>query len=113
MRSADLLGAVVLDAGGGKVGIVHDLHLERSSEAFGSGQPAYRISALECGPAGYAHRLGYGHRDLAGPWPLNLLFARMVRRSRLVEWEQIDQIGDRRIRLSVDASSLRPVSAER
>jgi hypothetical protein len=107
VRAVDLLGATVYDNAGTKVGVVHDVYLQRGGRVVaGSGQPAYRIAALECGPGGFAHRLGYGHRDLAGPWPLNEILAKMVRRSRLVRWEQIAAIAGRRIDLSLSRDAV-------
>ncbi|HEY1488941.1 MAG TPA: PRC-barrel domain-containing protein [Micromonosporaceae bacterium] len=113
MRAVDLLGATVIDTDGVEVGIVHDLYLHRGGPAVhDSGQPAYRIAALECGPAGFAHRLGYGHRDLAGPWPINTVLGRMVHRSRLVDWDHIATINNRRIVLDVPADALPHVGDE-
>lgn len=108
MRATDLLGAAVYDNAGHEVGSVRDLRFEARGRAVtDSGQPAYRLTEIECGAVGLAHRLGYGHRDLAGPWPLDRILARLARRSLLVRWEQIRSIEGARIDLNVAAEQLR------
>ena len=108
MRATDLLGMAVYDNAGNEVGSVRDLRFEaRGGAVAGSGQPAYRLIEIECGAVGLAHRLGYGHRDLAGPWTLDRVLARLARRSLLVRWEQIRSIGGARIDLNVAAGQLR------
>jgi hypothetical protein len=108
MRAVDLLGATVYDSDGVELGHVHDLHFEAGGRVVtDSGRPAYRLTEIECGPIGMAHRLGYGHRDLAGPWPLDRILARLASRSLMVHWSQIAGIDGRRIELSVPASQVR------
>jgi hypothetical protein len=113
MKATDLLGAQVYDSAGRHLGAVRDLHIRRGGrQVTDSGQPAYRLTGLECGPAGIAHRLGYGHRDLAGPRPLAGLLARFVRRAKLVAWDQIADLDGARITLTVTADELSPVGRE-
>ena len=113
MRATDLLGRPVYTRDGTRLGAVHDLHVSKDGEPVGdSGTPAYRVTALECGPVGVAHRLGYGHRDLAGPWPLHLLLGKLTRNSWLVEWEHIAAISDGEIRLGVDTDRLRHIGGQ-
>jgi hypothetical protein len=108
MRAVDLLGATVYDVDGQAVGTVHDLHFEAGGRAVpGSGRPAYRLTALECGPVGLAHRLGYGHQKLAGPWPMPALLRQLARRSLLVNWSDIARINGSRIDLTVRRADLR------
>jgi hypothetical protein len=100
MRGTELLGATVYDSDGRSVGAVRDLRLAMGGAAVqDSGRPAYRLVALECGPAGVAHRLGYGRRPLSGPWPLTVLVRAMIRRSVLVDWADVVSIHGGRIEI--------------
>jgi hypothetical protein len=97
MRATQLLGATVYDRDGVAIGAVRDLRLTAGGPAVpGSGRPAYRLSALECGPVGVAHRLGYGRRLMNGPWPLTVLLRLLIRHSVLVDWADVVGVdGDR------------------
>jgi hypothetical protein len=108
MRATDLLGATVYDIDGQAVGAVRDLHFDAGGRAVpDSGRPAYRLTALECGPVGVAHRLGYGRRTMAGPWPIPALVRRLARRSVVVNWADIARINGSRIDLTVRRADLR------
>ena len=108
MRAVDLIGASVFDRTGQKVGKVHDLRFEAGGRRVtDSGQPPYRLREIECGSAGIAHRFGFGHRDVAGPWPIDRILARLARRSLLVQWDQIASITSGRVDLTADAADLR------
>jgi hypothetical protein len=110
MKAVELIGVAVYDSDGAPVGAVRDLFFEAGGVAvLDSGRPAYRLRALECGPVGLAHRLGYGHRQITGPWPLPALMRRLVRDSVLVDWEQIATLGAARIDLAVRRDQLRRV----
>jgi len=98
MRATDLLGSTVFDSDGEPVGAVRDLRLTAGGRIVAdSGQPAYRVSALECGPIGIAHRLGYGQRQIKGPWPLTVLLRWMIRRSVLIDWADVIGVHEGRI----------------
>jgi hypothetical protein len=113
MRAVDLLGSAVHDSSGRHVGNVRDLRFEAGGRVVtDSGRPAFRLTELECGPVGIAHRLGFGHRDMAGPWPLDRILARLARRSLLVRWDQIAAIDGNRIELAVPADALRRLGDE-
>jgi hypothetical protein len=113
MRASDLLGVQVYDRDGVHIGAIRDLHLEAESAPVGdSGRPAYRVTAVECGPIGIAHRLGYGHRAVNGPWPLDVLLARATTHSWMVGWHQIATLDMKRITLGVDITQLRHVGAD-
>ncbi|WP_297601301.1 PRC-barrel domain-containing protein [Mycobacterium sp.] len=108
MRVTDLLGMTVYDRSGQHVGAVRDLHFEAGGPVVpDSGQPAYRLIEIECGAVGMAHRLGYSHRDLTGPWPLNRILARLARGSLFARWDQIASLHGDRIELAVPAAELR------
>lgn len=98
MRATDLIGATVYDSDGQAVGPVRDLRLRVGGPPVpDSGRPAYRLVSLQCGPAGAAHRLGYGHRPMNGPWPLTVIMRSLLRRSVLVDWTDIVRINGNRI----------------
>jgi PRC-barrel domain len=108
MRATDLLGAAVYDNSGRKVGNVRDLRVEAGGPgAPGSGEPAYRLTEIEFGPVGIAHRLGYGHRSIKGPWLFERMLARLAQRSLVARWDQLERVGEGRIDLSVPESQLR------
>lgn len=113
MRAAELVGCTVYDVDGQRVGTVHDLHFEAGGAPLpDSGEPAYRLTCLECGGAGVGHRFGYGRRDMAGPWPLVGVFRRLARRSLMVDWSDITRLDTRRIDIGRRRDELRPVSEE-
>jgi hypothetical protein len=113
VRAVDLLGADVYDSTGRPVGRVRDLRFEAGGRPVpDSGHPAYRLIEIECGPVGIAHRLGFGHRDLAGPWPLDRILARLARRSLMVHWNQIAALDGDRIELNVPSIELRRLGDE-
>jgi hypothetical protein len=94
VKAIDLIGSPVYDSDGQLVGTVNDLVFtaddgHRAPEDAGS--PAYRVTALECGPIGLGHRLGYSRHRMAGPWPLPALFRLLAGRSVLVEWSDISR----------------------
>lgn len=100
MRGTDLLGATVYDSEGVPVGAVRDLRLAAGGRAVReSGRPPYRLAALECGPVGLAHRLGYGRRPIGGPWPLPMLLRALLRHSVLVDWADVVSVHGGRIEI--------------
>jgi hypothetical protein len=95
VKAVDLIGRPVYDAGGEPLGTVNDLLFDADDTLRAprdAGTPAYRLAALECGGVGLAHRLGYAHHRMAGPWPLPALFRLLSRRSVVVEWDDITRI---------------------
>jgi hypothetical protein len=108
MRATDLLGATVYDRDGVPVGAVRDLRLTAGGPAVpDGGEPAYRLSTLECGPVGVAHRLGYGRRPMNGPWPLTVLLRALVRRSVVVDWADVTGVHGSRIDIGRRRAELR------
>src|SRR5205085_2374502 len=97
MRASELLGCELYDVDGVLIGHVHDLRFE-ARPASGRAV-SYRLTALQCGSASAGHRLGYGHGDMAGPWPLKWAFQRAAHRSLIVEWSDVAKI--RRPRIDV------------
>jgi hypothetical protein len=103
---AELIGCAVFDADGAPLGRVHDLRFAAS------GRRRYRLTALECGGVGLAHRLGYGGRDVVGPWPLTVLMRRLTRRSVVVPWSAVARVRDRRIEVGLRRDELHPARKE-
>ncbi|BCB76443.1 hypothetical protein GCM10022251_23650 [Phytohabitans flavus] len=100
MRATDLLGATVYAIDGQPVGTVRDLRFEARPGDRPGAKVRYRLTALECGPIGIAHRLGYARReDLRGPWPLTPLLRRLTGRSLIVRWSDITRISGGRIEI--------------
>lgn len=113
MRATDLLGAIVYDSQGQPVGGVRDLRLRAGGQTQpDSGSPAYRLVSLECGPIGLAHRLGYGHRPMNGPWPLTVLLRWLIRRSVLVDWADVISVDGARITIRRTRDELSSAVAE-
>jgi hypothetical protein len=99
VKATDLIGCDVYGADGVRVGRVHDLKFELSTSG---GRPTgCRLTALDCGTsAAIGHRLGYGTGDMAGPWPLSVLFERYREKSlRTVRWADVAEVAGRRIAL--------------
>ena len=85
MGATNLPGATVFGSEGHEVGAVRDLHFRAGGrDVADGGRPVYRLTEIECGPVGVAHHPGYGHRDLAGPWPIDQILTRLARASFLV-----------------------------
>jgi sporulation protein YlmC with PRC-barrel domain len=113
MRATDLLGLRVYTHDGMRIGTVRDLHIEKRPQPYGdSGDPAYQVSAVECGAVGVAHRLGYTRGSITGPWPLHTLLAWFSRRSWSVPWEDIKTIRADHIVLGVDRHQLQHLGQE-
>jgi sporulation protein YlmC with PRC-barrel domain len=81
-----ILGAPVLDAHGGPVGVVHDLHLRHQHAR--SDRPLGTVDGLVVGPGDLrsrlAHAWGYGEDADRGPVVLRMLFSGAAARARVV-----------------------------
>lgn len=107
MRYTDLAGAAVYTSDGERVGTVRDAGFEQWRLA--DGRTEFRLSVLECGDRqAIGHRFGYGKGNMAGPWPLDRLFARARQRlSIVIPWRDIADATAGRIDLRVTAAQLR------
>jgi len=109
MRLSELIAATVVDVDGQSVGGVGDVRLVQDGpyqEAFGA---ALRVEGLVAGRHGLAARLGYDRGDVKGPWLLWTVFRRSESRARYVAWEQVAEIRDGVVHLSVRADALRGI----
>jgi hypothetical protein len=112
MRATELLGCTVYDADGEVVGHVHDLRFEPLPGT--PGWTGYRLTTLACGDrAAVGHRLGYGERDMAGPWPLTWIFRRRSRTSLLVAWSDVTSFQRPRIEIGRRRAELRSAAEDR
>jgi hypothetical protein len=94
------MGCLVHDSSGQVIGHVHDLRLEAVRVPDAGDDVQYRLTGLQCGSAPVGHRLGYGHGDMAGPWPLVVWFRGARRRSILVQWRDVARFDPPHIHLS-------------
>jgi sporulation protein YlmC with PRC-barrel domain len=105
MKATELIGCDVYDVHGQHLGHVHDLRFESEGTP---GNPGWRcvLTGLACGKISIGHRLGYGTGDMAGPWPLNIIFGRRRRRSLEIDWDNVDAVDRPRITLRISRSDL-------
>lgn len=89
MRASELIGRPVYDPDGRGLGRVHDIRIKAGGPADAQGEAGYRICGLTIGPVAVAQRLGYGRGQMAGPWPLTVIFRSLARHSLLVDWDDV------------------------
>ncbi len=92
MQISDLLGTVLVDADGKRLGVVADVRLVQDGpfiEGFGQ---ALRLDALIVGRGGLAVRLGYIRGGGKGPWPLSAMAGWFERRAWYIPWSDIDLV---------------------
>lgn len=99
LRATELIGCAVLDADGELIGHVHDLRFETTSSEHTGWRS--RLTGIACGKrAPLGHRLGYGTADMAGPWPLSVIFRRLRQRSIEIDWADVTRIDRPRLHVS-------------
>lgn len=106
MRLSELLRRPVVDESGTELGRVHDVRLVRDGPPLGRFGPAYRVQGLVVGPAGIGERLGYGRREMTGPWLLAGPLRVRQRRARFVPWDRVADVSAERIRIRGSAADL-------
>jgi sporulation protein YlmC with PRC-barrel domain len=105
MRATELIGCDVYDVHGEHLGHVHDLRFESKGEP-GSSTWRCVLTGVACGKTSVGHRFGYGTGDMAGPWPLNIIFVRRRRRSLEIDWNDIDELNRPTITLRVSRGDI-------
>jgi hypothetical protein len=101
VRLAELTGARLVDSTGEEVATVHDARLTQDGPVHeATARAAFRVRALVVGAGHVGLHLGYGGRDTAGPALLSGPLGRLAQRARLVDWSLIEEISDRRVRIS-------------
>ena len=108
MRLTDLLGSEVRDERDESIGRVEDVRVVQDGPILGSFGAAYRVRGLLVGGWSVGFRLGFGRAAVRGPLPLKLLFGRLARRARFVEWERVRAVENGVIRIAGTASELGP-----
>jgi sporulation protein YlmC with PRC-barrel domain len=103
MRIGDLLDAEVRDAGGNRIGRVHDVRLVQDGPPVGAFGASLRVDGLVVGPTAIGVRLGFERDRLRGPWVLKALFRTMHRGLHVVGWRDIAAIQEHRIELRAGA----------
>jgi sporulation protein YlmC with PRC-barrel domain len=112
VRIADLLDAEVRDAGGNRVGRVHDVRLVQDGPPVGAFGASLRVDGLLVGPTAVGVRLGFERDRLRGPWVLKAVFRAMHRGLHEVDWGDVAAIEERRILLRDGAGSHDPAGGE-
>jgi hypothetical protein len=97
MRLSEVFGCEVVDAGGARLGRVHDVRLVQDGPVLGEVGAGYRVHALVVGRGSIASRLGYdrAHREVKGPWLFQAILGR--RSPRTIPWTAIREIDGERI----------------
>jgi sporulation protein YlmC with PRC-barrel domain len=105
MKASDLIGSVVIDSEGKRLGHLHEIEARRSgpmvSESVGN---ALQIHSLFVGSTGMFVRLGYFNREMVGPHGLIFL----ARRSKgfRVSWDHVESVEPLLVRLNCPVDEL-------
>jgi hypothetical protein len=102
----ELLQSHVVDAGGRRVGSVHDVRLVQDGPERGRFGRALRVDGLVVGKGALAIRLGYHRAGVRGPFLLGRIFRWLEGRAHYVPWDRIADRSDDEIRLSCSIDDL-------
>jgi hypothetical protein len=106
MRLSELIGVVVTDADGVRIGQVRTAVARRTEQAPMDGPHA--VTILIAAPGRIGTRLGYGHAQMAGPWPISAWLQRRIERGYAFGWEDVAAFEPgRAITLATSRSRLR------
>ena len=103
MRASDLLGARVVTPDGEDLGVVTGLRCSSDGPKYGGTLPAPVLRALIVAPHGLGAELGYQQEEQRGPWLIRVIMRWLHRHDRLIDWADVDRIGDGEIRLRAGA----------
>jgi sporulation protein YlmC with PRC-barrel domain len=98
MRASDLIGQVVFDAAGNRLGVVTDLRCIQDRPRNGH-LAGIRIQSLIVSRRHTGSLLGYDRRAKQGPWLVRVIVSLLHRKTIVVPWEDVADAG-RAIRLS-------------
>jgi hypothetical protein len=108
MRLSELLHASVVDADGEELGSVDDVRLVQDGPMLLPFGAALRVEGLLVGHRGIGTRLGFGRKDVTGPWLLRRVFDALARRARYAPWEMVESCEGGVVRLRASGSQLGP-----
>ncbi len=103
MRASDLLGARVVTAGGRQLGVVTGLQCTPDGPKKRGTLPAPVLRGLFVAHHGVGAALGYRQEEQRGPWLVRAVMRWLHRTDRLVDWSDVERVGDRVIRLRAGA----------
>jgi hypothetical protein len=99
MRASDLLGARVVSAGGDEIGIVTGLLCTSDGPKYGGTLPAPVLRQLQVARHPFGGALGYQGGEQSGPWLIRIVMQWLHRHDRVVDWDDVDRVGDGQVRL--------------
>lgn len=111
MRASELLGRVVIDGSGRRLGPVRDLRISRAQGE----RTTFLVAGLVIGDgpvAALAHAWGYAEGRTQGPLLLRRLTARASREARFVATERVVDWGPGEIRITGSVDDLPRLSEE-
>jgi hypothetical protein len=104
MRASDLVGQVVVDRAGHRLGVVVDLRCVRDGPPRGA-LATLRVEALVVAARHLGAMLGYGRPEQTAPWLIAAIVQRLLDPVRVVPWSAVaDHTGP--ITLRVEAAEL-------
>ena len=104
MRASDLLGARVVTAGGRELGVVTGLRCTSDGPKGRGTLPAPVLRALVVAHRGVGAALGYQQEQQRGPWLVRVLVRWLHKPDRMVEWSDVERMGDGVVRLKAGAA---------
>lgn len=101
MRLAELIGLRVIDADGRDIGSVRDVRVRHVTGPViaADGVGTLVLEELVLGNVALGLRLGYVQSEVTGPLLLRLLFNRLARGARVVDWADVVEKGPEHLRI--------------
>jgi hypothetical protein len=99
MRASELLGARVVTAEGEELGVVTGLLCTSDGPQHGGTLAAPVLRRLQVARHAFGAALGYQGGEQSGPWLVRVVMQWIHRHDRVVDWSDVDRIGDGEIRL--------------
>ncbi len=107
MRLGEIISSRVVASDGTVLGKVADVRLVQDGPLLQSFDAAFRLDALVVGRRAIGIRLGYGRREMRGPWLLQVLLSKMARGAHVVSVDDVESIEIGTITLNVDSATVR------
>jgi hypothetical protein len=109
MLLSELLNARVVDVDGKDLGLVEDVRLVQDGPLLLPFGAALRVTGVIVGRGALGIRLGYYRGGVQGPWLLRMIFERLERRARYVNWDDVANWDGDTVRLTRRADDLGPI----